>query len=397
MPYYRWQGVNIVGDHKKGLLFARSVEHLDALLMTREIALLTHKPQRQWMKKPIRMRDKLQFFRQLSVLIDSGVLLSDALCIVGDQLNHPPFQELVHAMAVQVQEGASLGRAVENYPQVFDPITIQLIYAGEESGRMAETLQAISGHIAATQDFYTKLRSALFLPAITLIFFLAIVMIIFVLIMPRFIDIFASMQQEIPPLTKRLLAISEFMRTPWMGIMVLVCGLLGIIGWRLTRRGRGRRIIDVLLMYLPLIGPIVQQRFLGYTMQALSVLLHGGMPIVQALGVVRQSVRNQLFQEQLQKLESQVASGSSLSDAMIRQKWGIAALDVIAMIEVGQESGRLSSLLSRVGHTYYERVSQQLSRLTMLLQPAVMVVLGLLVALLIFAVYGPIFTMSSGF
>ncbi len=286
MPYYRWQGVTIVGDHKKGLLFARSSEHLDALLMTREIALINHKPQRQWMKKPIRMRDKLQFFRQLSVLIDSGVLLSDALGIVGDQLNHPPFQELVHAIAVQVQEGASLGDAVENYPQVFDPITIQLIYAGEESGRMAETLQAISGHIAVTQDFYTKLRAALFLPAITLAFFFAIVMIIFVLIMPRFIDIFASMQQEIPPLTKRLLAISEFMRTPWMGIMVLVCGLLGIIGWRLTRRGRGRRIIDVLLMYLPLIGPIVQQRFLGYTMQALSVLLHGGMPIVQALGVV---------------------------------------------------------------------------------------------------------------
>ncbi len=397
MPYYRWRGVNIVGDYKKGLLFARSSEHLDALLMTREIALLAHKSQRQWIKKPIRMRDKLQFFRQFSVLIDSGVLLSDALGIVGDQLNHPPFQELMHAIAIQVQEGASLCGAIENYPQVFDPITIQLIRAGEESGRMAESLQAISGHIAATQDFYSKVRSALFLPAITLVFFLSIVMIIFVLIMPRFIDIFASMQQEIPPLTKRILAISEFMRSPWMGIMVLAGGLLSILGWRLTRRGIGRRMLDVCLMYLPLIGPIVQQRFLGYTMQALSVLLQGGMPLLQAIGVVRRSVRNQLFQEQLQELENQVASGSSLSDAMIRQQGSIAAPDVIAMIEVGQESGRLSLLLSRVGHTYYEQVSQQLSWLTMLLQPTVMILLGLLVALLIFAVYGPIFTMSSGF
>jgi len=408
MPYYRWHGVDIVGGHKKGLLFARSVEHLDALLMTREIALLTHKPQRQWMKKTIRMRDKLQFFRQLSVLIDSGVLLSDALGIVGDQLNHPPFQEMVHAIAVQVQEGVSLSGAFTAYPQVVDSITIQLIRAGEESGRMTEALEAISGHMAASQDFYSRVRSALFLPVITLIFFLAIMMMIFVLIMPRFIDIFASMQQEIPPLTKHILAVSEFMRSPWMGIMVLAGGLLSILGWRLTRRARGRRILDTLLLHLPLIGPIMQQRFLGYTMQALSVLLQGGMPLREALGVVRESVRNQLFQEQLAALENQIVAGSSLSDAMIRQqssfalratadRGGVWAPDVIAMIEVGQESGRLSMLLGREGHTYYERVSQQLSWLTMLLQPTVMIFLGLLVALLIFAVYGPIFTMSSAF
>ncbi len=132
-------------------------------------------------------------------------------------------------------------------------------------------------------------------------------------------------------------------------------------------------------------------------MQALSVLLQGGMPLREALGVVRESVGNQRFQEQLAALESQIAAGSSLSDAMIRQHGGMGAPDVIAMIEVGQESGRLSMLLGRVGHTYYERVSQQLSWLTMLLQPTVMIFLGLLVALLIFAVYGPIFTMSGGF
>jgi type IV pilus assembly protein PilC len=366
------------------------------MLMTREIALLAKKSQRQWIKKPIRMLDKLQFFRQLSVLIDSGVLLPDALGIVGDQLNHPPFQECVHAIAVQVQEGVPFNAALEQYPQIFDQITIPLIRAGEESGRMIEALDAISRYSAATQDFYSRLRAALLLPAITLAFFLAILLIIFMLIMPRFIDIFSSMKQEIPPLTKRLLAISTFMRTPWMGIIVALGGLLGVITWRLTRIGRGRRLLDFLLCNLPLVGPIMQQRFIGYSMQALSVLLQGGMPLFQALGVVRASVQNTLFQEQLQALENQVAAGSSLSDAMIRQG-EIGAPDLIAMIKVGQESGRLSMLLARVGHTYYERVSHQLSRLTMLLQPAVMIILGFLVALLIFAIYGPIFTMSSGF
>ena len=288
MPYYRWYGVDIVGDAKKGVLFARGAEHLDRLLLRREIALLSHTPQRQWIRKPIRMKHKLQFFRQLAVLIDSGVLLPDALAIVGDQLNHPPFQELVHAIAVQVQEGVSFSFALESSPQIFDQITIQLIRAGEESGNVTGGLDAITGHIAATQDFYSRLRSALFLPAITLIFFLAVVLIIFVLIMPRFIDIFASMKQEIPPLTKRLLSISTFMRSPLMGILVAVGGILSIIGWRTTRTGGGRRLLDRLLCGLPLVGPIIKQRFVGYTMQALSVLLQGGMPLVQALGVVRE-------------------------------------------------------------------------------------------------------------
>jgi len=397
MPYYRWHGVDIIGDIKKGVQFARDPQHLDAMLITREIALLSHKPQRQWMRKPIRMKDRLQFFRQLAVLINAGVLLPDAIGIVGDQLDHPPFQELIHSIATDVREGMLFSTALENYCAIFDPITIQLIRAGEESGNMGYALDAIASHMAATQDFYRRLRTALFLPAITMIFFCTIALIIFVFIMPRFLTIFSSLQQEMPLLTKRLLAMSLFIRSPLMGIVTAIGGAMILGVWRLTRVGKGRRILDNCLLHMPIIGSIMQQRFIGYTMQTLAVLLQGGMPLKQAISVVGQSVHNNLCKEQLVLLEGQIAAGSSLSDAIIRQQGMMGAPDVIAMIEVGQESGRLSMLLARVGHTYYERVTQQLSRLTMLLQPAVMVILGLLVALLIFAVYGPIFTLSSGF
>ncbi len=397
MPYYRWRGVDITGQTKKGVLFARCPEHLDALLIKRQVALIKSKEKRQWIPKSIRLKDKVHFFRQLSVLIDSGILVPDALAIVGDQLAHPQFQEIVHLVAIQVQEGETLSSALEQYPNVFNQITIQLIRAGEESGRMAQAFDAISGHIAATQDFYTRLRSMLLLPTITFMFFLAIVTIIFVVIMPRFIDIFASMQQEIPPLTKHLLAVSEFMRSPWMGVIIALFSLAMISLWRVTRWGKGRRMLDWFLIHLPIIGPILQQRFLAYTMQALAVLLDGGMPLVQALMVVRESIDNQIFRDQLLYLEADVSSGSSLSDAMMRHQAEIFTQDVIAMVEVGQESGRLATLLLKVGNAYYDRVSQQLSWLTVLLQPIIMILLGLLVAVLIFAVYGPIFTMSSAF
>ncbi len=397
MPYYRWRGVTITGKTKKGILFARNAEHLDELLLTREIALLSHKAMRQWIPKPIRLKHKAHFFRQLSVLIESGVLMPDALLIVGDQLDHPQLQEIIHEIAVQVHEGVALSTALEQFPLVFNQITTQLIRAGEESGNMAHALNAICGHIDAMQDFYTRLRSVLLLPTITLVFFLAIVTIIFVVVMPRFIDIFASMQQAVPPLTRHLLAVSEFMRSIWMGIIVAIVGCAVLLFWRITRSGRGRRVLDWMLIRMPIVGPLLQQRFLAYTMQAIGVLLQGGMPLVSALEVVRGSVENQVFKSQLLFLEVEVSSGSELSDAMIRQPDGIFTQDVIAMVQVGQESGRLAPLLLRVGSTYYELVSQRLAWLTMLLQPAVMILLGLLVAVLIFAVYGPIFTMSSAF
>ncbi len=397
MPYYRWRGVDITGQIKKGVLFARSSEHLDEQLIKRHVALIGQTTKRQWISKPIRLKDKAHFFRQLSVLIDSGILLPDALRIVGDQLDHARFHVMVNEVAIHVYEGASLSGTLERYPQIFDQITIQLIRAGEESGNMAYALDSISNHITATQDFYNRLRSVLLLPTITLIFFLVIITIIFVVIMPRFVDVFASMHQEIPPLTRYLLNVSEFIRTPWVGIVIALIALLVSVVWRVTRRGRGRTVLDWLLVHAPFVGPVLQQRFLAYTMAVLAVLLDGGMPLVQALAVVRESIGNQIFQDQLRCLEADVACGSSLSDAMIRHEQGVFPQDVIALVEVGQESGRLATLLGKAGHAYYERVSQRLSWLTVLLQPAVMIALGLLVALLIFAVYGPIFTMSGAF
>ena len=397
MPYYRWRGIELTGKIKKGRLFASSLEHLDELLIKRQIALLSGNSVRQWVKKPIRLADKAQLFRQLATLIDAGVLVPDALAIVANQLDRPQLQEIVHNVVTMVHEGESLSDALGRYPQVCNQIMIQLIRAGEESGKLGQTLDMLCSHIAATQDFYRRLRSALLLPAITLIFFLGIVLIIFTVIMPNFIDIFSSMQQSVPPLTQKLLAISLFLRSYAMGLIISLFSLGIIILWRLTRRGTGRWMLDWFLVHLPIVGSMLQQRFVAYAMQALAVLLQGGMPLAQALSAICESIDNHIFRDQIAQLELDVVSGSALSDAMARHSEGIFTQDAIAMVQVAQESGRLPDLLYRVSQTYYGRVTQRLSWLTLILQPTVMIMLGLLVALLIFAVYGPIFNLSSAF
>lgn len=397
MPYYWWRGVTLTGGIKKGKLFARSLEHLDELLLKRHIALLSGKAAKQWVKWPIRLHDQIQLFQQLATLIDAGVLIPDALIIVANQIEHYQLQEKMHVVAEVVHAGVPLSMAFMQTGTIDNPIIIQLIKAGEESGRLSYVLDAICSHLTATQDFYRRLRSALLLPGITLLFFLVIVLIIFTAIMPKFIDIFTSMHTKIPPLTQNLLSVSSFLRSAWMGLLVSVAAFVIIIGWRLTRRGVGRRVLDWIWLKSPLIGPLMTYRFLSYSMRALTVLLEGGMPLDTALHTVRDSLKNHIFKKYLSQLEQDVHGGCSLSEAMIRSEEGLFSQDIIAMIEVGEESGRLPILADRVALTYHARVMQRLSLITTLLQPMVMIILGLLVALLIFAVYGPIFNMSHIF
>jgi type II secretory pathway component PulF len=397
MPYYRWQGVTLTGATKRGKLFARSTDHLDELLFKRNIALLKYKQLRNWGIAPITLKHHIHLFQQLATLIDAGIAVPHAVQIVANQVEHHQLQERMHQVAQLVHAGTSLSAALFQTGAVQSSIILQLIRAGEESGNLSQALDAICTHIRATQDFQRRLRSALFLPAITLGFFLVILIIIFTVIMPRFIDIFGTMNAQIPPLTQKLLAVSFFMRSASMGLFISVVALVILVCWRITRKGAGRRAIDWSLLHIPFVGTLIQNRFLSYSMRAIAVLLEGGLPLDTAIQIVRESVSNHILQQYLVEFEAVIRSGGSLSSAMTLYADSLFSQDSIAMVEVGEESGRLPALLLRVADAYHYRVMQQISFLTMLVQPAVMILLGLLVALLIFAVYGPIFSMSRMF
>ncbi len=397
MPYYHWKGVDLVGNWKTGRLFARSPEHLDELLLRRHIALITSKPQKHYFVRPISLDQRLAVFQQLSTLLDSGVIIPDALLIIASQLDHSRLQDRMDAVAHLVQSGYSLSEALYTIGDVANPIMLQLIKAGEESGKLPQTLHSICDHLAATKDFYSRLRSALLLPAITLLFFLGIILIIFIVILPRFVDIFATMHAKVPPATQALLSISAWLKSPLCGLLISSTLFVLVLTWRISKKGRLRTWRDMLVVRIPIVGTIMRQRFLSYSMRALSVLLESGMPLSQGLSIVKQSVSNQIFKLYLATLERDIDAGSSLSDAMGRSFEDVFSPDIIAMVEVGQESGKLPLLLNRIAMAYHERVMQKLSRLTLLVQPAVMILLGLLVSSLVFAIYGPILNMARLF
>lgn len=394
MPYYRWRGVDIIGTYKKGYLFAKSPEHLDGLLLKREIALLKSKPiaWRFFIKKA-NLSLKIDFFRQLGMLLSSGVMLADALAIVGDQLQHPGIQEKAHAISDKINEGESFWQSAKLYPDLFDTIACQLIKTGEESGSLSSTCYAKAAHLQQLLDFKKQIKQALFMPLITFGFFLVVSGVLFVFVVPRFADIFSSLGNNIPVSTQRLIALSSFVRS--FGMLILM-GFIALFSFSIHvwfKSPTGKKVKNKLMVKLPFIGIIYTHRFVGSFLQSLSLLLENGLPLVPAIEVFNETMHNEQLQKHVVNAHYNITRGKSLSDAL--QTDELFSPELIAMVNVGQETGQLSAILSKAASVYHEKVARQLRILSSIIQPFFMLVLGLLITILIFSIYLPIMNLSE--
>ncbi len=395
MPYYKWAGVDIIGTVKKGKLSAQSEKHLNDVLFKRGIALINHSlVSLPFFKRSIRLSDKIHFFRQLATLVDSGVHITEALSIVADQINHPRFHDIVHAIADSVRRGTSLPHALCSQ-QLFDPLAIQIIVIGNETGNLCASLEHVVDYLHMQHEVKKEVKKVVMVPLITALFVFVVAGIIFGIIIPRFADLFISMQQEVPKLTQTMIQISNFVYSWQMGLLMFVLFSIGCMVKSFFQNSKGKAIRDQLLIRLPFISTIVRDRSLTYITYSLALLLANGMRIVPALTTIRDAIDNVVFKNYVTILRNEVAGGSSLSEAMMLIPGDIFAPDVIAMIRIGEESGTIDRLLEKVSRVYYEKTKEELRIFTLLLQPLLMVILGLLVAGLIFAVYLPIMSFSQ--
>lgn len=397
MPYFSWTGVNMIGDWQKGKRFAKSTDHLDALLFKQGIALIKNSPVRwHFFRATVKRSDLILFFEQLSVLINAGILVPQALSLVGDQLSNPQLQEVVHMLADAVQEGNTLNDSMAQHKKIFDPMIIQHIKIGEESGNLSVALKSLCTSLETTQAFYNQVRSALVMPVIGILFFVVISAVIFVVIIPQFADLFAATRQEMPWLTRMIVSMSAYFNSRY-GVMFLgAVGSLVVMIRVYTKTVVGKQRCTLVCMQMPFIGGMMRTRLLGLFFQSMSVLLASGMRVVPALHVVRTALGYSSLSDQIQLLEQAVDSGSSLSQAMAQQGDGLCVSYVVAMVAVGEETGQLVPLLDKIAHNYHSEVKKQLILWTVLLQPLLLLVLGLMVVLLVLAVYGPIVNLASG-
>lgn len=395
MPYFSWSGIDLKGNIHKGRLFARSQQELDSLLFKQEIALLScNQTRKRFALKRVSIDQKIRFFSQLSQMLNSGVLMPDALMVIGSQMHHAQFQAIVSRIAQSVYEGKSLSQALAEH-SIFDPLMIKMVAVGEESGRLASCVSMLAEYLEMKAEFSKKLRAALLVPAISLAFFGIISMVIFVFIVPQFVSMFASVKQELPALTRHLLSLSALLRSSvaliWFGIIALSAFIFN----RMIKTEQGQALWDSFLLKVPFIGSLIKESSLAYYLHALSMLLGGGVQLLPALKIAKQTVNNKMVSGQLTRIEQEVEEGHSLSQAMIHDPAQMFNSEIVSVVRVAEESGQMSQILARAASGLQEQVKRIISLITVLANPLLMIILGLLITFLIFAVYLPIFNLSN--
>ena len=396
MPYYAWRGVTIVGDMRKGKLFARSVGHLEQLLFDRDIALLRSKQLAVRAAHRISLNTQISFFESLKQLLFSGMRLPEALRLVSEQQHtSTAFQASLHTTTHDIELGTPIHESFEKHTRLFDGVTLAMLQIGQESGALKRALELIVTRLQRLESFNKKMRSALFAPMITFIFFLASTILIFTVIIPSFSSFLTSRGGQLPTLTRVLLAVSSVM----ISRQILVIGAV-VVGILLTLRllgstARGRKVKDQFILRIPGMASHARNQCYVHFFQTMALVMQQGGHITMALSLGRASLHNSCIQGELLLLEQEVLSGTMLAKAM--RSYDTFDQESCALVLLGEETGRLSSLLTHASDHYQQKIEKQFTLVAQFVQPVLLIVLGLLVGMLIFAIYIPLFQMPDSY
>jgi len=376
MPYFAWQGVDVYGRNRKGMAFARTEQELDTRLFTQKIALLHARQARPrvFTFSAVSLTDKIDFFQQLAELMQAGILLPEALTIVADQQQHGYFQETLYAVALAVREGHQLHHVLKSHPRQFDALMIELVQVGQESGSLALALQALADYLQTQNAFYGRLRAALLMPAITFGFFMCVLGVVVFGILPHFAALFSSLGAQTPATTRVLLSLSSWASGWRIGALLIGVVLSGLVVRQYTRTASGRAFCDAFWLRVPFIGNSISQRASANFLQAVALLLDGGVSLVPALTIAKGVVANQ---------------------ALVLVTEPLFGPEVISLATVGQETGRLSFFLARAARIVQAQVYRSVTFFATVVQPLVLIVLGLLIALLLVSVYMPVLNLAN--
>lgn len=341
----------------------------------------------------IRHRELLAFTQQLATLLEAGVPLDRALSVLQEVVATPSLKAMVVDLLRSVQSGASLSEALaKHHPRPFSRLYINMVRAGEKGGVLEVTLRRLAEFLEAAQEFREAIISALIYPALLTSVGGAAVVFLLTFVIPRFAEIFADLGQAIPLSTQILLTVSQTLTSYWWVLAVLAVGaLLGVRMILATREGR--LAWDRACLRLPLVGEVVLELEVSRFARTLGTLLRSGVPVLAALEVVREMLSNQLLAQAVEALSEGVKRGAGLSASM-GQSAVFPAL-ALHMVRVGEETGRLEEMLLKVAETFEANVRRAVKRFIGLLEPSVVLIMGLLVGFIVVAMLMAIFSINE--
>lgn len=394
---FTWEGTDRGGKRVKGEMPGASDALVKAALRRQGVNPLKvrkkPKPMFGGGKKKITTKDIAVFSRQLATMMAAGVPLVQAFEIVGRGHENPSMQELILSVKNDVEAGNALATALGKHPLYFDDLFCNLVHAGEQAGVLETLLNKIATYKEKTEALKSKIKKAMFYPTAVIVVAFIITAILLIFVIPQFQSLFSSFGGDLPAFTLMVISISEIFQAYWWAIF----GGLGIAVYLFTyfkkRSANFNRALDKIVLKVPVVGEIVRKAAIARYCRTLSTMFAAGVPLVEAMESVAGATGNSVYGDAVLIMRDEIATGQQLQASM--RQTSLFPNMVVQMVAIGEESGSLDDMLSKVADFFEEEVDNAVDALSSLLEPLIMAVLGILIGGLVVAMYLPIFKLGS--
>jgi type II secretory pathway component PulF len=344
------------------------------------------------MKNRIPLGNLVFFTRQLATMFSAGLTLERAIHGLAVEEKHSRLKKVLTKVAENIRKGLNLSEALSKHPGVFSNLYIALTKAGEVSGNLNEILDQLSTYLENLDDTRRKVRSAMTYPIFMMLFMFAMVSAMFIWIIPKFSDVYSQLGANLPAATRTLVGISQWMSANIGSILLFSCGIfLGI--WLISKTKKGGFVIDSIKLKIPIFGSLINQAILNKFCKTFGILIGAGVPVLDSTKLLSKVVDNRVFEDATIEASNYIREGYNISTALRRTE--LFPPIMLQLASTGEETGELDSLLDRAADYYYKQVTALVDRMTTLIEPLLILSVGVVIAIMVVITYLPVFHLGA--
>jgi type II secretory pathway component PulF len=396
---FLYQARNKTGEFKKGLVTATNQTKAEQLLTDNGLVIISLAEQKESLlfkldvfSNRVSYKDLVLFSRQFSTLVAARVPIVQALRILESQVSSKGLATITRNLVQSVESGESLSLALAKHPKVFGNIYVSLVRSGEASGQVAESLSYLADQLEKDYDLRSKVKTAMTYPAFVLSALLVVGVLMFKFVLPNLVSVLKEQNAELPLVSKILIRFTDFFEVYWWVVLLGLAGIAAGIRFYIQSTN-GRYMWDRYKMKIPVLGQVLERIYLARFSRNLATLMSGGIPIIKALQIISEIINNVIYRDILLEAAQQVTNGKSISDSLARHR-EFPPL-VTQMVRVGEETAQLDTILLKLAMFYEKEVDAKVATLSSLLEPIIMLILGLGVGILVAGVLLPIYNLAS--
>lgn len=399
MPVFLWEGQTRKGEKKKGEIEAANEAALRGILRRQGLTSITVKQKPKnlseylpFLKQKVKEKEVVIFARIFATMINAGLPLIQCLDLLAQQEQNKTFAQIITAIKEDIEGGSTLSDALKKYPKVFDDLFVNLVAAGESGGILDVILQRLSNYMEKAMKLKSKVKGAMTYPASVLVISIAVVSLLLVKVIPTFQKMFEGFGGELPGPTQFLITLSTYAQKYFL-VAIIALAVAVYAFRRYYKTEKGTLLIDDLILRAPVFGPLLKKVAVARFTRTMSTMMTSGVPILEGLAIVSKTAGNKVVENALIRVRKSISEGKTIAEPLLET--GIFPPMVVQMIAVGEATGALDAMLSKIADFYDDEVDTAVDAMTALLEPFMMVFLGGVVGGMIIAMYLPIFKMAS--